>query len=114
MPIVFIVMFGFGALLYVVLFRFVTRTEVHTRIKNSLLFSFGLVLVLQALAVRFSLPTSGPSPPPTRLRRSPSVWSAPVVRSRPGRRHCCGLARVAQPHRVRTAVRYFRRLTRAA
>jgi branched-chain amino acid transport system permease protein len=53
MPIVFIVMFGFGALLYVVLFRFVTRTEVHTRIKNSLLISFGLVLVLQALAVRF-------------------------------------------------------------
>jgi len=53
LPIVFIVMFGFGALLYVVLFRFVTRTEIHTRIKNSLLISFGLVLVLQALAVRF-------------------------------------------------------------
>ena len=53
LPIVFIVMFGFGVLLYVVLFRFVTRTEIHTRIKNSLLISFGLVLVLQALAVRF-------------------------------------------------------------
>lgn len=53
MPIVFIVTFAFGALLYLVLFRFVTRTEVHTRIKNSLLISFGLVLVLQALAVRF-------------------------------------------------------------
>jgi branched-chain amino acid transport system permease protein len=53
MPIVFMVMFGSGAFLYVVLFRFVTRTEVHTRIKNSLLISFGLVLVLQALAVRF-------------------------------------------------------------
>lgn len=53
MPLVFIVMFGFGALLYLILFRYVTRTEVHTRIKNSLLISFGLVLVLQALAVRF-------------------------------------------------------------
>jgi branched-chain amino acid transport system permease protein len=53
MPLVFILMFGFGALLYLALFRYVTRTEVHTRIKNSLLISFGLVLVLQALAVRF-------------------------------------------------------------
>ncbi|MFP3880909.1 MAG: branched-chain amino acid ABC transporter permease [Actinomycetota bacterium] len=53
LPLVFIVMFGFGVLLYLGLFRFVTRTEVHTRIKNSLLVSFGLVLVLQALAVRF-------------------------------------------------------------
>ena len=53
MPIVFLVTFVFGALFYLVLFRFVTRTEVHTRIKNSLLISFGLVLVLQALAVRF-------------------------------------------------------------
>jgi branched-chain amino acid transport system permease protein len=53
LPLVFIVMFGFGVLLYLCLFRFVTRTEIHTRIKNSLLISFGLVLVLQALAVRF-------------------------------------------------------------
>jgi branched-chain amino acid transport system permease protein len=53
LPLVFIVMFGFGVLLYLGLFRFVTRTEIHTRIKNSLLVSFGLVLVLQALAVRF-------------------------------------------------------------
>lgn len=53
LPLVLLVMFGFGVLLYLVLFRFVTRTEVHTRIKNSLLISFGLVLVLQALAVRF-------------------------------------------------------------
>ena len=53
LPLVFIVMFGFGVLLYLGLFRFVTRTEIHTRIKNSLLISFGLVLVLQALAVRF-------------------------------------------------------------
>lgn len=53
MPLVFVVMFGFGLGLYLLLFRYVTRTEIHTRIKNSLLISFGLVLVLQALAVRF-------------------------------------------------------------
>ncbi|MGD2101119.1 MAG: branched-chain amino acid ABC transporter permease [Acidimicrobiia bacterium] len=53
LPLVFIVMFGLGAILYLGIFRYVTRTEVHTRIKNSLLISFGLVLVLQALAVRF-------------------------------------------------------------
>lgn len=53
LPLVFIVMFGFGTLLYLILFRYVTRTEIHVRIKNSLLISFGLVLVLQALAVRF-------------------------------------------------------------
>jgi branched-chain amino acid transport system permease protein len=46
-------MFGFGVILYLTLFRYVTKTEIHTRIKNSLLISFGLVLVLQALAVRF-------------------------------------------------------------
>jgi branched-chain amino acid transport system permease protein len=53
LPLVFIVMFGFGVILYLTLFRYVTKTEIHTRIKNSLLISFGLVLVLQALAVRF-------------------------------------------------------------
>jgi len=53
LPLVFVVMFGFGVIVYLTLFRYVTRTEVHTRIKNSLLISFGLVLVLQALAVRF-------------------------------------------------------------
>jgi branched-chain amino acid transport system permease protein len=53
MPLVFMAMFGFGVILYLTLFRFVTRTEIHTRIKNSLLISFGMVLVLQALAVRF-------------------------------------------------------------
>lgn len=53
MPLVFIAMLGLGALLYLVLFKYVTRTEVHARIRNSLLISFGLVLVLQALAVRF-------------------------------------------------------------
>ncbi|HEX6299687.1 MAG TPA: branched-chain amino acid ABC transporter permease [Acidimicrobiia bacterium] len=53
MPVVFIAMFAFGAILYLTLFRYVTRTEIHTRIKNSLLISFGLVLVLQSMAVRF-------------------------------------------------------------
>lgn len=53
MPLVFVAMFLFGTFLYLVMFRYVTRTEIHTRIKNSLLISFGLVLVLQALAVRF-------------------------------------------------------------
>lgn len=53
MPLVFLVMFLFGVGLYQFLFRYVTRTEIHTRIKNSLLISFGLVLILQALAVRF-------------------------------------------------------------
>jgi branched-chain amino acid transport system permease protein len=53
MPLVFVVMFSFGLIFYLLLFRHVTRTEIHTRIKNSLLISFGLVLVLQTLAVRF-------------------------------------------------------------
>lgn len=53
LPLVTIAGFIFGAVLYLILFRFVTRSEIHTRIKNSLLISFGLVLVLQALAVRF-------------------------------------------------------------
>lgn len=53
LPLVFIVMFGVGILLYLGLFRFVTKAEIHTRIKNSLLVSFGLALALQALAVRF-------------------------------------------------------------
>lgn len=53
MPLVFVLMFGFGVVLYFTLFQYVTRTGIHTRIKNSLLISFGLVLVLQAAAVRF-------------------------------------------------------------
>lgn len=53
MPLVFIGMFAFGVILYLTLFRYVTRTGIHTRIKNSLLISFGLVLVLQSMAVRF-------------------------------------------------------------
>lgn len=53
MPLVFAVMFLFGVILWLTLFRYVTRTEIHTRIKNSLLISFGLVVVLQALAIHF-------------------------------------------------------------
>ncbi len=51
MPIVFAILFLFGIVLYQVLFRFVVRFDIETRIKNSLLISFGLVLILQALAV---------------------------------------------------------------
>lgn len=53
LPLVFLLLFAFGALLYLVLFRPITKYGVDHRIKNSLLISFGLVLVLQALAVRF-------------------------------------------------------------
>ena len=52
LPLVFITLFLFGILLYQVLFRFVVRFDIEKRIKNSLLISFGLVLVLQATAVR--------------------------------------------------------------
>jgi branched-chain amino acid transport system permease protein len=52
-PFVFLALFVFGLLLYQVLFRFVVRYDIETRIKNSLLVSFGLVLVLQAVAVFF-------------------------------------------------------------
>jgi branched-chain amino acid transport system permease protein len=52
LPLVFATLFAFGILLYQAVFRFVTRFDVATRIKNSLLISFGLVLILQALAVR--------------------------------------------------------------
>lgn len=51
MPLVFLVLFGLGGLLYLLLFRFVVRYDIEVRIKNSLLISFGLVLILQAVAV---------------------------------------------------------------
>lgn len=51
LPIVFVLLFGVGVVLYLLLFRFVVRFEVETRIKNSLLISFGLVLILQTLAI---------------------------------------------------------------
>ena len=53
LPFVFIALFIFGLALYQILFRFVIKFDEEQRIKNSLLISFGLVLVLQALAVRF-------------------------------------------------------------
>jgi branched-chain amino acid transport system permease protein len=52
LPLVFITLFVFGVFLYQVLFRFVVRFDIGNRIKNSLLVSFGLVVVLQATAVR--------------------------------------------------------------
>lgn len=51
MPLVFLALFIFGIVLYQLLFRFVVKFDIETRIKNSLLISFGLVLVLQAVAV---------------------------------------------------------------
>jgi len=53
LPFVFVALFLFGVFLYQILFRFVTRYDIEMRIKNSLLISFGLVIILQALAVRF-------------------------------------------------------------
>lgn len=47
------VLFLFGVLLQSVLFSRVTRLEPETKIKNSLLVSFGLVLILQNLALQF-------------------------------------------------------------
>ena len=53
MPLVFLLLFLFGALMYLAVFQFVTKSAIETRIKNSLLISFGLVVILEALAVRF-------------------------------------------------------------
>lgn len=51
LPLVFLILFIFGTGLYQLLFRFIVRFDIETRIKNSLLISFGLVLILQAVAV---------------------------------------------------------------
>jgi len=51
LPIVFVMLFIAGMGLYQLLFRFIVRFDIETRIKNSLLISFGLVLILQAIAV---------------------------------------------------------------
>jgi branched-chain amino acid transport system permease protein len=51
LPLVFVILFIFGMGLYQLLFRFIVRFDIETRIKNSLLISFGLVLILQAVAV---------------------------------------------------------------
>jgi branched-chain amino acid transport system permease protein len=53
LPLVVVGMFAFGALLYQMPFRYLIRFDTERRIKNSLLISFGLVLILQALATRF-------------------------------------------------------------
>jgi branched-chain amino acid transport system permease protein len=45
-------LFAFGLALYLGLFRFVTRLGEEERIKNSLLISFGLTLVLENVAIR--------------------------------------------------------------
>jgi branched-chain amino acid transport system permease protein len=45
-------LFGLGLLLYLGLFRFVTRLGEEERIKNSLLISFGLTLVLENVAIQ--------------------------------------------------------------
>ncbi len=50
-PAVFLLLFVLGVALYWLLFKFVVRFDIETRIKNSLLISFGLVLILQAIAV---------------------------------------------------------------
>lgn len=52
MPLVFVALFMFGVLLYQVVFRFVVKFDMEHRIKNSLLVSFGLALILQATATR--------------------------------------------------------------
>ena len=45
-------LFAFGLALHLGLFRFVTRLHEEEKIKNSLLISFGLTLVLENLAIR--------------------------------------------------------------
>jgi branched-chain amino acid transport system permease protein len=52
LPFVFAALAVFGFVLYQILFTHVVRFDIETRIKNSLLISFGLVLVLQAVAIR--------------------------------------------------------------
>ncbi|MDX1412590.1 MAG: branched-chain amino acid ABC transporter permease [Candidatus Promineifilaceae bacterium] len=52
MGIVFILLAFFGLLLYALVFRHVIRLDEENRIKNSLLIGFGLILILQTIAVR--------------------------------------------------------------
>lgn len=52
LPLVFVVLFVLGLVLHFVVFRYVVRFDIEHRIKNSMLIAFGLVLVLQATAVR--------------------------------------------------------------
>lgn len=52
MPVVFVVLLALGLVLHWVVFRHVVSFEIEHRIKNSLLIAFGLVLVLQSMAIR--------------------------------------------------------------
>jgi len=52
LPFVFVILAIFGFVLHWIVFRHVVSFEIEHRIKNSLLIAFGLVLVLQAMAVR--------------------------------------------------------------
>ncbi len=52
LPLVFVIMMVVGLILHFAVFRFVVSLRVEDRIKNSLLISFGLVLILQSLATR--------------------------------------------------------------
>jgi branched-chain amino acid transport system permease protein len=52
LPLVFVVLVAIGFILHLVVFRYVVRFDTEHRIKNSLLIAFGLVLILQATAVR--------------------------------------------------------------
>lgn len=52
MPVVFLVLMAVGMGLHFALFQHITRLDEPHRIKNSLLIAFGLVLVLQTLAVK--------------------------------------------------------------
>lgn len=52
LPLVFVVLFAVGLLLHFVVFRYVVQFDIEHRIKNSMLIAFGLVLVLQSMAVR--------------------------------------------------------------
>ena len=50
---VFVVLALFGLLLYGLVSRHIIKLDEENRIKNSLLIGFGLVLILQTVAVRF-------------------------------------------------------------
>jgi branched-chain amino acid transport system permease protein len=52
LPLVFLLLMVFGLILHYTLFARVTKLDEGPRIKNSLLIAFGLVLILQTLAVK--------------------------------------------------------------
>ena len=59
-------LFLLGLALHQGLFAFVERLDEETKIKNSLLISFGLALMLRTCVQRSGRPTSARSTPPTR------------------------------------------------